>query len=197
MNPPYSAPLWPLVGQKSAIDTPLWLMAKKSRKKKREPVRYRKPVIGKRIFDTMKVASGALNLSMPYLRAAKNKGCPAFNHGRVHEEQLLTWLKDNPVPDDAPSKDTAQIAVLQQQERRLRIANDLREGVSIPKSTVRDVHAKVLARFKDSMFAKLCNEFPSYAAGQDVPTVRTMVRRVADELLAQLSEIGVKEWGDQ
>lgn len=53
-----------------------------------------KQTAGNRIFDSMKQASGALDISWDSLRTMKERGCGAFKAGgRVHEAELLKWIK--------------------------------------------------------------------------------------------------------
>ncbi|MDB6036108.1 MAG: hypothetical protein JWM16_6446 [Verrucomicrobiales bacterium] len=47
-----------------------------------------------RVFDSMAQASGVLNISKDTLAELKAKGCPAFRGSRIHEAELLAYLRD-------------------------------------------------------------------------------------------------------
>ena len=149
-----------------------------------------------KIYDTLESAAAGLELSVACLKDAKRRGCPAFVHSRVHADKLLEWLKANPDPSGVTDKDSAQIAVLVQQERRLRIANDLKEESTVSKNVVREVHARILSQFRDAVYAKVVNELPVYTANQPVNEVRRLNQTCADELIRILGRIGVDEWGN-
>lgn len=96
-------------------------------------------------FPSMKAAAHSLKIDIAILKDARSKDCPAFQTGgSIHREQLIHWLKNNPVTNpqvtlqDAPEEETYTVTEdaggvgqtlksLQAYERKLKQRVDLIE----------------------------------------------------------------------
>jgi hypothetical protein len=77
--------------------------------------------------------------------------------------------------------------------RKLRIANDKEEGLTVAKGKVNDSMRRCLSPAVATIEQRLVNEYPTAVAGLDVPQARIYGRRLADELIAFLRAFE-KEW---
>jgi hypothetical protein len=164
--------------------------------KKAGPARQKKPK--SRYFDGLRQCSGTLGIPKEVLSAAKIAGCPMFKGSRIYEAGLKDWIAEHHA-EIVPAAGALSLRdqKLTEEVRKLRIQNDEAENRSIQRAEVIAAHSPILTKFKDAAYGKLVNEFPVYAAGQDTPTIRTMARKVADELVELLRGIGVEEWGER
>ena len=146
-----------------------------------------------RVWDTMKSAAGALapTYTLADLKIAKAAGCSAFKASRVYEAELIPWLKANKAALAATSEsiEALKLKIASQQERKLRIANDAKEGKLIELEKVKRSHAKLCAAASDLLTQKLENEFPALVAGLDVAAVRVHGKRLNDAIRAEFREM--------
>ena len=142
-------------------------------------MKKRKP----RTFDSLRAAAAALKLPLRTLQAAKRGGCPAFKSNRVYEAELLKWLEANPVIETNDPRDEK----LREEIRKLRIANDAKEGRLVERAWVgsRIQHAAgELNAFRAKSEAEHPVKFA--AAAGDVAHCRTIIRGIWDEIFGSL-----------
>lgn len=76
--------------------------------------------------------------------------------------------------------------------RKLRIANDVREGVLIPRVSVAETVRKLAAKFSALLDSKLEQEYPATVAGLDVPAARIYGKKLNDQIRAE-----VRAWASE
>lgn len=143
-----------------------------------------------RVFDSLKAAAAALRLPMRTLQLAKQAGCPAFKSNRVYEAELLQWLEANAETIQAAGGDPRD-EKLREEIRKLRIANDAKEGRLVEKAWVGSKiqsAAGALNAFRAKSEAEHPVKFA--AAGNDVAACRTIVRGIWDEIFAEMQKLG-------
>lgn len=77
-----------------------------------------------------------------------------------------------------------------QEARKLKFANDVKEGRYILKEYISDLHARMASGVKRILRQKLENEYPSRVAGLDQPSVRELGKQLVDEILIELQPLG-------
>lgn len=149
-----------------------------------------------RVFESLAAASAVLDVPVPILRAAKAKGAPHFKIGnRIREVEngvtLKAWIADH--ADDL--KAAGENLSLKDQKtneeiRKLKLANDLKEGALVSRLAVQSSVSKTAEAIKSFLTQKLENEYPSAVAGLDVAGARVYGKRVNDEILRELQKLG-------
>lgn len=139
-----------------------------------------------RTWSTLDHAAAALHCSIDALRAlrATEDGGRAFRNGRVYERDLqehLEKLRDEKL--DLGTKQGVQIAKLKEEHRRLKLANDTKEGKLILRSAVADEFARVFGPVMAQVEQKLVNEYPGAVAGLEPEAARVYGKRVYDAIL--------------
>lgn len=148
---------------------------------------------GDRVWDSISAAAGALGISKTTLQDAKNRGCPAFVDGRVHEKDLGEWISVQPPPDGRPKSLRDQKT--EEEIRKLRIANDAKEGKSELKSvTVARIHR--IGHEITTYLGAVAKEKPAVLAmtTEDIPRVRIEFQKVCDEMLRKFQSFA-ELWG--
>jgi hypothetical protein len=87
--------------------------------------------------------------------------------------------------DDAMA--ARKLAIAEQQERKLKIANDERDGLLVEKEDLARRAAPLLRQMTDLIYQKMGEEGPLAMAGIDVPTGRIVGRRMASEVVEKLN----------
>ena len=70
--------------------------------------------------------------------------------------------------------------------RKLKLANDLKEGALIPRSLVAETVRKLAAKFGTLLDSKLEQEYPATVAGLDVPAARIYGKKLNDQIRAEV-----------
>lgn len=73
--------------------------------------------------------------------------------------------------------------------RKLRIANDAKEGRLVPRDQYESWIAKVRSGVDVIIEQKLVNEYPSAVAGMDVPQARIFGKRLGDQLREEFGKL--------
>lgn len=142
-----------------------------------------------RTFDSLRAAAAALKLPMRVLQTAKAAGCPAFRSNRVYESELLQWLESHPqVVGDAD--DNPRDELVRQQIRKLRIANDAKEGRLVERAWVAERIQRAAGEL-NSLRAKWEAEMPVQFAGTngDMVECRTVLRGIMDEIFGGVQSL--------
>jgi hypothetical protein len=139
-----------------------------------------------RTFDSLKAAAAALRLPMRTLQLAKQAGCPAFRSNRVYESELLAWLETN-AELIAAAGDDPRNEKLREEIRKLRLANDQREGRLVERAWVGERIQRAAGELNAAR-AKSEAEHPVKfaAAAGDVAHCRTIVRGIWDDIFREL-----------
>ena len=70
--------------------------------------------------------------------------------------------------------------------RKLKLANDLKEGALIPRSLVAETVRKLAAKFGALLDSKLEQEYPATVAGLDVPAARIYGKKLNDQIRVEV-----------
>ena len=142
-------------------------------------------------YDSMQQISAAEKIPLGVLRAAKRAGCPMFKNGRVCLTGLRAWIANNSdklqVGNDP--KDLRQ-AKLREEIRKLKIANDTKEGALILRSKVVEIHARILGMVLPRLKQILENELPQRVYGLSVPDTRVLTKTTYDDIAEVFHDAG-------
>lgn len=84
-----------------------------------------------------------------------------------------------------------KLAILRENWRKLKIANDRQEGLLIEKSKVYEQTSYMAEKIKNLLENKLVNEYPTIVAGLDVPDIRIYGRKLFEEICYE-----IQSWSD-
>lgn len=145
-----------------------------------------------RTFDSIAAAATALKLPRRVIQNAKRAGCEAFQGSRVKEAELLAWLEANPQAVDAASADPRD-EKLREEIRKLRIANDAKEGRLIERAWMAERLQRCAGRL-NTFRAKSEAEHPTRfaAANGDVAATRTILRGIWDEICRDIESLAAE-----
>jgi hypothetical protein len=146
-------------------------------------------------YASMKQAAAALKLPNWKLKWAKNHGCPAFRANRVYRVELIEWLAehgqdagDGPPVDGIDAKKEAEVA---ERVRKLKLANDEREGLLIRRAWVIERFARAAGEINALRGRSETEHAKAFAAlAGDVPACREQVRRLWDDIMTILQGAG-------
>jgi predicted transcriptional regulator len=148
-----------------------------------------------RIVESIPAAAALLGCEPELVKRAKRLGCPAFKPGnRIAVEELRKWIAGNAdelkaTGDNVSLKDQK----LNEEIRKLRIANDRADKLVVNKQAVKGVINACVERIRHFLEQKLENEYPSAVAGMDVPQARVYGRRVHDQIILEHQKMA-EEW---
>lgn len=135
------------------------------------------------VYGNTDQAAGDLGLPRATLVAARKAGCMAFDSsGRVNKAKLLQWLAKNgdklatPPESDISSREQKT----REEVRKLRLANDLKEGQLQKVTTLTAAMLDVLPKGLQNLEQKLVNETPSKITGLSHGDARALLREVFD-----------------
>lgn len=77
--------------------------------------------------------------------------------------------------------------------RKLKLANDVKEGALIPRATVAETVRQLATKFAALLDAKLEQEYPATVAGLDVPAARIYGKKLNDQIRAEV-QAWAKGW---
>lgn len=141
-----------------------------------------------RIVEKIAAACALADVSEDMAKRAKSLGCPAFKAGnRIDWQELKDWCRENTEKlRIAGEKLSLRDQKLNEEIRKLKIANDEAEGLSVPIAWLADRDARLAALFKPMLYSKLVDEAPADMTN-DVSTNRALLRNVADRLLLEIA----------
>ncbi len=126
--------------------------------------------------QSMRSAVAMWGVTAADIKRAKNGGCSAFRNGRIHRDELLPWLKNNPVDP------TAALDEMGWKERRLKAQVDKLEmevarekGKLVERHTVTEEWGKHLT----FIFDTLDKSMDRHAYNAIVKEVRTYLGKYA------------------
>lgn len=136
----------------------------------------------------MKAAASGENISYDLVKKAKEHGCKAFRDSRVHGEELRKFIAEH--EEELKSEGISRKDQKMDEEiRKLRIANDKNEGKSILKTLVDDSIKSAHGQMRQMLEQYLLNESPTATAGMDPPQVRIFNRRIIDKICVQMQQL--------
>lgn len=140
-----------------------------------------------RIVEKIAAACNLAEVSEDIAKRAKSLGCPAFKAGnRIDWLELKEWCAANTEKlKIAGERLSLRDQKLNEEIRKLKIANDEAEGLSVPISWMSDRDARLAALFKPMLYSKLVDEAPADMTN-DVSTNRALLRNIADRLLLEI-----------
>ncbi len=142
-------------------------------------------------YDSMHRAAVGLKLSLAVVRRAKRMGAPGFQSGRVYPAELLPWLRKHGNEAGIGDYDSARLAVMMEQARRLKLRNDQTEGALVRRSEVASAVVASITAAKGILRYKLEQEYPAKVAGLDIPQARIYGKRLVDEVCAEMQKLDV------
>lgn len=135
-------------------------------------------------YDTLQAASSGMQIPIEILKAAKRAGCPNFVHGRVIIAGLQDWITehDDQLRSQITEPGSLRDKKLTEEIRKLRIANDAKEGRLIARSFVVETHAKILGAVLPRVKQVLENEYPKDVHGLSIPDIREKGKATYDAI---------------
>jgi len=129
-----------------------------------------------------------IGVSRSTLHSWQQQGCPVDKT----EADILTWAMENTRRGHEPSDiRAAKLSVLLQTARRLQLANDAKQDLTISKTDVSGVMAKGLSMLFNSLDRIFVGELPASAAGLDPAGIAKVsqehISKLQNELRAQWS----------
>lgn len=141
-----------------------------------------------RTWDSLRAAAKGMGLPLGELQRAKDGGCEGFRSNRVYETEVIDWLSENPrTPGDTYDPKEEK---LREEIRKLRIANDAKEGRLVERAWVAERIQRAAGELH-AFRAKSEMEHPMRfaAAAGDVPMCRTVLRGVWDEVFKGIQSL--------
>lgn len=166
-------------------------------KNKKTRTTVKKPKTQKRIFDSMRAAAGGLGIPLETLQQAKEHGCPAFRGSRVWEAPFRDWMGSFPEAVKKDSSAKLRKQKLAEEIRKLRLANDLKEGKLQPVDDLCEWLGKLLGGMRATLEQRLCNELPGLVANLDAPQIRIRSKQLFDDIMRDLKPMGEKFAAEQ
>jgi hypothetical protein len=138
-------------------------------------------------YDSISQASVTLNISQEVLKAAKAAGCPNFKSSRVYVDGLKKWIADHaaaitPEQDKATLKDQK----LREEVRKLKLANDVKEGKLVERSRVVASWQRASKAIVSALRQRLENEYPTGVAGLEPAQARVYGKRLVDLCISDI-----------
>lgn len=147
-----------------------------------------------RIVESLTAAASVLKIGVETVKKAKSLGCPAFKPGnRIDTGELKKWIAEN-----AGAMSTQALSLtdqkLNEEIRKLRIANDVKEGKLVAKASGLKVIEQISAVIHVLLETKLESEYPSVVAGLEVQAARVYGRRLGDSIRMEIHKMATL-WG--
>lgn len=141
-----------------------------------------------KVAENLSQAASLIGCDVALLRMAKAKGCDAFMAGnRIDTVRAKKWIAEH--ADELKTegdKLSLRDQKLNEEIRKLKIANDTKEKLVILRADVARRDSMLAERFKSTLYSKLVDEAPADMTN-DVATNRALLRNIADRLLAEVA----------
>jgi hypothetical protein len=147
-----------------------------------------------RVVEGIKAAASAFKIDYETMLRAKAAGCPNFRQGgRVAEEGLREWIAANAALLEVKGEKGETVSLKDQKTneeiRKLKILNDLKESKLISRESVIAEHHKFEKAFRELINQKLVAEYPAMVAGLDIPSARVYGRNLCDALTEEMRKL--------
>ncbi len=149
-----------------------------------------------RVVESMPGAAVECGVDIEIVKRAKRLACPAFlQGGRIDCDILKKWIAENAEALKSSGENVSRKdAKLDQEIRKLKIANDAKEKLTVSKERGMNAIANCRARIRPFLEQKLENEYPSVVVGMnDIAQIRVYGRKIHDQILAELQTLA-DEW---
>jgi hypothetical protein len=132
--------------------------------------------------------------ALDLVKRAKDGGCAAFDQrGCIDMQILKKWIGDNREALSVPAPMSLKDQKLNEEIRKLKIANDNKEGRLIDRSKGLEVLGRMAERMRKALEQKLCNEYPSQVVSLEVPQARVFGKRLFDAVMVDFQG-ACEEW---
>jgi hypothetical protein len=138
------------------------------------------------IVPTISTAAKLLDVTSRTVRNWRQQGCPGFTpDGRVDVDQVARWADEKREERYGPTG--AREEKLREEIRKLRIANDAREGRLVERAWVAERIQRAAGEL-NGLRSKWEAEMPVLfaATNGDIPECRTILRGIMDEVFSGL-----------
>ena len=144
----------------------------------------------------MPAAAAVIGVPLSWVKASRDAGVQAFtSNGRVALDLVREWIEANPdkLPKDTGSDLSLRDQKLQEEIRKLKLANDIKEASVVSVAWLVNVISVLRADF-DSIEGNLLKEVPTKhaEAGADVGLHRELLRRTFAEFRMAFEKMGEK-----
>jgi hypothetical protein len=130
-------------------------------------------------------AAGLSGHPVEIFKRAKELGSPGFKGSRVCPELVLKFVTENADQFTAPAGADLKQQKLAEEVRKLRLANDTKEGKYVLRSAVIESCRKTLPAMNALLEQKLCNELVSVMPGLSPDQARPYAKKLLDQILAE------------
>jgi hypothetical protein len=139
------------------------------------------------VVENQTAAANALGCDPELIKRARKMNCPAcLPGGRYNIPELRQWIAEHEAELKAAGvSGSKREQKLDEEIRKLRIANDEKEKLVVLKAWVAGKNRDLADKFKTILYAKLVDELPADLSN-DVATNRVLLRNTADRLLAEV-----------
>lgn len=140
--------------------------------------------------DSMAHAAATSGQAIGLFKRAKQLGAPGFKGSRVCPELVLKFIAQHAdqFTLSGPNLDLKD-QKLNEEIRKLRLANDIKEGKFVSRAALAEAMARTLPRIGALLEQKLCNELPAEMAGLDVSAARVYGKKLNDQLLIEFEAL--------
>ena len=112
-----------------------------------------------KVFDTMKAAAAGLGLNIAVVKRAKAAGCQAFRGSRVYGAELQAFVASHPELMKAQPTGDIKLQKLREEHRKLKLANDVKEGVLVSRAWIAERMRNAAGRY-NTFRARAEAEYP-------------------------------------
>jgi len=146
--------------------------------------------------DSMAAAAGVTGIPEPVLKKIKADNCGAFRGSRIYIDELDTFLESNPLEkytSEIPQKEYFEIEIAKERRRKLKLENDIEEGLYLKRETVSAEIYALGKQLQTVLRRVLENELPIKLAGRSVEVIKPVMRATVDDICRRF-EAGTSEW---
>jgi endonuclease III len=142
------------------------------------------------ILENQHAAAEAVPCDVELVKLARKKNCPAcLPGGRYDVPKLRKWITEHRAELTAAGDALSlRDKKLNEEIRKLCIANDKAEALTVLKKTVCEKHRELGSKVKELVYAKMENEYPPLFSN-DVVSNRMIGRKLADQLLGLFQDM--------
>lgn len=149
------------------------------------------------VWDTIAQAAAALNVPKGVISRAKDEGAPGFRGGRIYAAEFEPWF--HPWLDElekansgGESIDELERQRCREQVRKLKIANDHKDGILMLRSD-HDAEMRSLASEVQKVLMAIPDRYATQFSGDPVKNHALLTKAAVDEPLAKLSGVEREE----
>lgn len=140
--------------------------------------------------DTIEHASAVSGYSVLFLQKLKARGCQAFRNGRVHVDEIETYIAENQeacaaLERQCEETEAVDTDIKRERHRKLQLANDQAEGKVIDREFAGKRAEAIGTELRELLRAYLEDEQPRLLAGRALSeeAIRAENRAFADRMI--------------